>query len=219
MSAILEIYIVIAMSIFFMGAYAIGSRRNYKIQKKVWSTLSKELKPFCKSVKHQGFGSSGFRVGCLPENAPISKLEVTVTLLAREMPLYYVYSKFKGRHDKIIIRSNFRKPPKFRIEIQKEWMITKEMQQSLMELEEIKLNGFPKTLKMRAPEKHQVAKLFSSKALLANLQRLNGCIERLSIMHEEPQLLLICALRENLIQPLLKLVTQLGEGVKIITGR
>ena len=212
----LEIYVITALAVLLMSMYMVGDRWNYRIQKRVWRVLSKEIKPYCKSVAFKGLGSSGFKVGCRPKVGPFSKFEVSVVLLAREMPLYYLLSKYRGKHDSIVIKSNFKRAPNFSMEvIRKGGRFDKEMLKQ-PELKGFKPSDLLESFRIRASKPRRAAKILSSKAIIRDLTRLDEHVERLSIRSEEPHLLVACAMKEDLIQPLLSLASRCGEAVESV---
>ena len=212
----LEIYLIAALAVMLMGMYIVGDRWNYRIQKRVWRVLSKEIRPYCKSVVFKGLGASGFKVACRPRAGSLRKLEVSVILLAREMPLYYLISKYRGKHDSIVIKSNFKRAPNFSLEvIRKGGRFDKEMMKQ-PELKGFKRSDLLESFRIRASKSRPAAKILSSKAIIGDLTRLDGHVERLSIRSEESHLLVACAMKEDLIQPLLSLASRCGEAVESV---
>jgi len=213
-----EMYAIIIVSAFFAGAYALGSRLNYRIQKRIWGVLSKELKSYCRSVRFQGFGSSGFRVVCKPVGA-ITKLEVTVALLTREMPLYLAFLRLKRRRDRVVVKSNFSKHPTFHVEIIRKGSPTEEKWKHLVELKEVELTELADQFSVKASSTRLALRLLSDRDLLSGLKRLSKYVERLSITRKEPHLLLVCAADVDIIQPLMRLVAKIGNRMAIISGK
>ncbi|MGB9693289.1 MAG: hypothetical protein ACPLYF_00430 [Fervidobacterium sp.] len=210
----LEIYIVTILAVSFTLAYAFGSRYNYKIQKKIWKTLSKEMKPYSKEAAFQSLGSSGFKIACKPQTDQLSKLEVSIVLLSREIPFYYLISKYRGKCDNIVIKSNFKTAPGFTLEIVKKGTkfhreIVKNSK--FIQLQNEKLSEF---FFLASSNPDQASEFFSKRSIVQNITKLGSKIERLSITSEEPHLLLICDLEENIIGQLLSLTSVCGKSLE-----
>lgn len=211
----LEIYLIAALAVILMSMYMVGDRLNNRIQKRVWRVLSKEIRPYCKSVAFKGFGPSGFKVACRPKTGSLSKLEVSVVLLARGMPLYYLLSKYRGKHDSIVVKSNFKGAPNFSIEVvRKGGRFNKEMLKQ-PELKDFTPSALLEGFHLRASKSRPASKILS-KGIIGDLRRLGEHVERLSIGSEEPHLLVDCAMKEDLIKPLLSLVSLCGEAVESV---
>lgn len=206
----LEIYIITILAVFLTIMYAVGSRWNINIQKRVWAVLSKEIKPYCRSVAFKGFGSSGFKIACKPKAGPFAKLEISIVLLSREITLYYLVSKWRGKSDSITIKSNFKVAPHFTLEIVK--MGTR-LHRKLLEnpkLKEVRqeeVSGFY----ICCSKPDAVAGLISNKSVVSRIRRLSDHLERLSITNEEPHLILSCRMDEAVIPQLLSLASLLGK--------
>ena len=209
-----EIYIVTILALLFTVTYVVGSRWNYKIQKKIWETLSKEMKPYSKEVAFKGLGSSGFKIGCKPKTGKLTKLEVSIALLSREIPLYYLFSRYEGKHDNIIIKSNFRTTPNFALEIIKKG--TKFHREILKnpKLKELQYEKLSEYFFLASSNSNQALKFLSNRSVAQGITRLSNNIERLSITSEEPHLLLFCTMKENIIRQLLNLASVCVEALE-----
>ncbi|MEM3696385.1 MAG: hypothetical protein QXQ94_02620 [Candidatus Bathyarchaeia archaeon] len=212
----LEIYIIIILALAFTAAYSIGSRYNYKIQKKIWKTLSEEIKPYSKKVAFQGLGSSGFKIACKPAKNQLKKLEISIILMSREIPLYYLISKYMGKHDTIVIKSNFEIVPNFSLEIVKKGTkIHRELVQksNYKELQHEKLSEH---FFLAGSNPDRALEFLSDRNFVREIVKLDSEIDRLSITGEEPHLLLSCSMKENVIHQLLSLASACGNALEQI---
>jgi len=214
----LEIYVITILAVLFTVTYAVGSRWNYKIQKEIWATLSREIKPYCRSVAFKGFGSSGFKIGCKPTAGPFTKLEVSIILLSREMLLYYLTSKCGGKRDRIVIKSNFRRPPNFALEIIKRGSKLHKGKLKAPELKEIQQEKLSEDFFICCSRPSLALKFLSNRNVVLKIRKLSSHIERLSITKEEPHLLLSCKMEETNIPQLLSLASLCGKAILSMTS-
>jgi len=210
----LEIYIVTILALLFTVAYAVGSRWNYKIQKKIWKTLSKEMKPYSKEVAFKGLGSSGFKIGCKPKTGQLTKLEVSISLVSREIPLYYLFSRCKGKYDNIAVKSNFRTAPNFTLEIIKKGSKLRREILKNPKLKEIQLEKLPENFLVYSSTQSQAIEFLSDMNVVSKIRKFSEHMERLSITDKEPHLLLSCAMEETIISHLLALASLCGKAVE-----
>jgi len=212
----LEIYIITILAIAFTVAYSLGSRYNYKIQKKIWKEISGEIKPYSGKVSFKGFGSSGFKIACSPSMGKLKKLEILIILLSREILLYYLFSKCRRKHDTIVVKSNFYVVPNFSLEIVKKGTkIHKELikKPNLTELRHEKLS---EQFFLTSSNPDAASKFLSNKDIIQRIIKLNTLMNRLSITSEEPQLLISCSIRENVISQVLNLAFACGRVMEQI---
>jgi len=214
MLEMLEIYIITILAVLFTVMYTVGSRWNYKIQKKIWATLSKEIKPYCKSVAFKGLGSSGFKIGCKPTAGPFTKLEVSTVLLNREIFLYHLISKYEGKRDNIIIKSNFKTTPNFTLEIIKRGSkFHKEILKN-PKLKETQHEKLSEDFFICCSKPNPAMEFLSNRNIVSKIRKLSDHIERLSITNKEPHLLLSCTMEEATIPQLLSLASLCGKVVE-----
>ncbi|MDI6905130.1 MAG: hypothetical protein QMD13_06560 [Candidatus Bathyarchaeia archaeon] len=210
----LEIYLIIILALVFTAAYSFGSRYNYKIQKKIWKTLSEEIKPYSRKVAFQGLGSSGFKIACKPTTGQITKLEISIVLMSREIPLYYFLSKYMGKHDTLLVKSNFEVIPNFSLEIVKKGTkLHRELveKSNYTELQHEKLS---ECFFLASSNPDRALEFLSNRNVVQELIKLNGEMNRLSMTSEEPHLLLSCPIKENVIQQLLSLAFACGKALE-----
>jgi len=210
----LEIYIVTILAVSFTLAYAFGSRYNYKIQKKIWKALSKEMKPYSKEVAFQSLGSSGFKIACKPATDKITKLEISIVLMSREIPLYYFLSKYMGKHDTIMIKSNFEVVPNFSLEIVKKGTKLHRELVASSKHTELQHEKLSERFFIAGSNKDRALEFLSDRNVVREIIQFDGEIDRLSITSEEPHLLLSCPMKENVIPRLLNLASACGKALE-----
>jgi hypothetical protein len=214
----LEIYLIIILALAFTAAYSIGSRYNYKIQKKIWKTLSEEIKPYSKKVAFQGLGSSGFKIACKPATGKITKLEISIVLMSREIPLYYFLTKYMGKHDIITIKSNFQVVPNFSLEIVKKGTKLHRQLVERSNYTELQHEKLSEHFFIAGSNKDRALEFLSDRNVVREIIQFGGEIDRLSITNEEPHLLLSCLMKEDAIRQLLSLVSTCGNALEQIKG-
>jgi len=218
----LEIYIITILALSFTLAYAFGSRYNYKIQKKIWKKISNEIKPYSKKVAFKSLGSSGFKIACKSKRGPLSKLEVSIVLLSREIPLYYLISKYAGKHDAIVIKSNFKSAPEFTLEIVRRGTKFHSKLVEKTNYTELHHKKLSEHFFLASSKPNRASEFLSNGNILQSLLKLSNKIERLSITNEEPHLLLSCPMEEDLIHQLFSLASACGkvlESLKMTGNR
>jgi hypothetical protein len=214
----LEIYLIVILALAFTAAYSVGSRYNYKIQKKIWRTLSEEIKPYSKKVAFQSLGSSGFKIACKPATNQLKKLEISIVLMSREIPLYYFLSKYMGKHDTITIKSNFEVVPNFSLEIVKKGTkLHRELfgSSKYTELQHEKLSEY---LFLASSNPDRALAFLSDRNVVREIIKLGDKIDRLSITSKEPHLLLSCPMEENIIHQLFSLASACGKALEQTKG-
>ena len=102
---------IVTIGAFIVFSFHSGKRKNRKISTAIFSQLIKVFKP-----DHQTFTNIGGSVGhhgtfSFKERGSISRIDVTLTLLPRQAPLYMPISKFFMRSDRLFISVYMRYPP------------------------------------------------------------------------------------------------------------
>jgi len=214
----LEIYLITILAVAFTVAYSIGSRYNYKLQRKIWKTLSEEIKPYSQKVAFQSLGSSGFKIAYKPAKDYLKKLEISIVLMSREIPIYYFFAKHMGKHDTIILKSNFEVAPDFSLEIVKKGTkLHRELVKNpnYIELQHEKLSEY---FFVASSNRDKALEFLSNKSIISEIIKVGNEIDRLSIASEEPHLLLSCSMEENIIHQLLNIASACGRSLEQIKG-
>jgi hypothetical protein len=102
---------IVAVSAFIAYSFHSGKRKNKEICTATFNELMKVFKP-----DDQTFTNIGGTVGhhgtfSFKERGPVSRIDVTLTLLPRQAPLYMPISKFFMRNDRLFISVYMRYPP------------------------------------------------------------------------------------------------------------
>ena len=103
--------VIIAVSAFIVFSFHSGKRKNKEICTATFNELMKVFKP-----DDQTFTNIGGTVGhhgtfTFKERGPVSRIDVTLTLLPRQAPLYMPISKFLMKNDRLFISVYMRYPP------------------------------------------------------------------------------------------------------------
>ncbi len=213
------LYIVIALAIVFVLMYALGSKYNYRLQRRIWKVLSVEVKKYSKSVSLKRLGSSGFAVLC-SKLGSLDKTEIDVVLASREIILYYLVTRLRGIKDRLYIKADFPKHPPFKMELAKKGSkYARIPSQPLEKLKEIKFEGLPNHLVVKATNKELGIELLSDKHLLKQMSTTGNFLESISIAKDTPHLLMLCELNQETIIPLIDLAITIGNVMAKITRR
>jgi hypothetical protein len=110
-STLSVLIVIVAVSAFIVFSFHSGKRKNKEICTTTFNELIKVFKP-----DDQTFTNIGGVVGhhgtfSFKERGPVSRIDVTLTLLPRQAPLYMPISKFFMRNDRLFISVYMRYPP------------------------------------------------------------------------------------------------------------
>ena len=103
--------VIVAIGAFIVFSFHSGKRKNREICTAIFNELMKVFKP-----DDQTFTNIGGVVGhhgtfSFKERGLVSRIDVTLTLLPRQAPLYMPISKFLMRNDRLFISVYMRYPP------------------------------------------------------------------------------------------------------------
>ncbi len=214
----LEIYLITILAVAFTVAYSIGSRYNYKLQRKIWKMLSDEIKPYSKKVAFQSLGSSGFKIAYKPAKDYLKKLEISIVLMSREIPIYYLLAKHIGKHDIIILKSNFEVAPDFSLEIVKKGTKLHRELVKNPNYKELHYDRLSEYFFVASSNRDRALEFLSNKNIIKEIVEVGNEMDRLSIASEEPHLLLSCSMGENVIHQLLNIASACGRSLEQIKG-
>jgi len=110
-STLSVLIVIVAVSAFIVFSFHSGKRKNKEICTTTFNELIKVFKPDDQTFTNIGgvvghHGTFSFR-----ERGPVSRIDVTLTLLPRQAPLYMPISKFFMRNDRLFISVYMRYPP------------------------------------------------------------------------------------------------------------
>ena len=213
-----ELMIIIGLVVFFTVAYAFGAIRNRRIQRAFWGKLRLAVKRYASKVSFLGLGSSGFKIAFKPRSSPLSKVEISLVLLAREMPLYFLTALALGRRDRMIVKANVRKKPDFHFEVfRRETSLEKEIALSLKKFKDVEAGGLSRYFKVKADKPGRAEDLLR-RGVLDHLVSLREVLERFSISRSQPHILLICRRDEEAIEPILNALDTAAKALAEMYG-
>jgi hypothetical protein len=103
--------VIIAVSVFIAFSFHSGKRKNKALCTAVFSALVKVFKPDDQTFTNIGGAVGHHGIFSFKERGSVSRIDVTLTLLPRQAPLYMPISKFLMRYDRLFISVYMRYPP------------------------------------------------------------------------------------------------------------
>jgi len=208
-----EMAAILGLTVSLIALYTVGSIWNRRIQRSFWRELRNVLKRYSRRISFKSFGSSGFKAAFRPPSGPLSKVEVSLVLLAREMPLYLLAAYAAGRRDLVIVKANLVKKPDFQLEVfGKEARLEKEITVKKELFKPVKVGGLGRYMNIKSDRPDKASKFLSGE-VLEHLTALRSCLERFSISRREPHILIACRKRESTIGTILKLLEATAKAV------
>ena len=202
------LWIVIVLTFIFMACYYWGRRKNYKIQKDSWKLLRKHIAPYTRKVDFKTYGSSAFQISIPGRKDDLFKrLELTIALLPREIPLYYLVQKIRGKKDEVIVKTQFRTEPKFSLEaIPKEMKVPERLRSKF---KEIKTESF-KGISFFSSKEGPARLLLNETPIRRRLKDLEKDLRFLSLSAETPHLIFACKLSPEVFSKIFSFIRSLG---------
>ena len=199
---------MIVLTFIFMACYYWGRRKNYKIQKDSWKLLRKHIAQYTRKVDFKTYGSSAFQISIPGRKDDLFKrLELTIALLPREIPLYYLVQKIRGKKDEVIVKTQFRTEPKFSLEaIPKEMKVPKRLRSKF---KEIKTESF-KGISLFSSKEGPARLLLSETPIRRRLKDLEKDLRFLSLSAETPHLIFACKLSPEVFSKIFSFIRSLG---------
>lgn len=108
---------IIALSFLLVFWYFVGSQMNRRRAKTLIRWLHNALQPFGGEASIRWIGRSAFRIAVEGSASPFSALYLTVILEPREALLIWLYQRFRGQRDLLVVRGELRQPPKSELEV------------------------------------------------------------------------------------------------------
>ena len=208
-----ELTVIIGLMVILIASYAIGSIANRRIQRSFWRALREELRRYSRRVSFKSFGSSGFKVGFRPRSGPLRKVEVSLVLLAREMPLYLPIAYALGRRDRVIIKANLAGRPDFYLEIfGRKTPLSKEIKLKLEKFKPLDIGPLSRHMSAKASKPGRAAK-FLSGPVLERLVSLRECLERFSVSRSEPHIMIVCRRDEGAVSAMFELLDEAARAL------
>jgi hypothetical protein len=103
--------VIIAISVFIAFSFHSGRRKNKEICTAVFKDLVKVFKPDDQTFTNIGGAVGHHGTFTFKERGSVSRIDVTLTLLPRQAPLYMPISKFLMKYDRLFISVYMRYPP------------------------------------------------------------------------------------------------------------
>jgi hypothetical protein len=103
--------VIIAISVFIAFSFHSGRRKNKEICTAVFKELVKVFKPDDQTFTNIGGAVGHHGTFSFKERGSVSRIDVTLTLLPRQAPLYMPISKFLMKYDRLFISVYMRYPP------------------------------------------------------------------------------------------------------------
>jgi hypothetical protein len=103
--------VIIAVSAFVVFSFHSGRRKNKEICTAVFNELVKAFKPDDQTFTNIGGAVGHHGTFTFKERGSVSRIDVTLTMLPRQAPLYMPISKFLMKYDRLFISVYMRYPP------------------------------------------------------------------------------------------------------------
>lgn len=189
----------------FIVTYSLGLRKNKQLLEKYYTLVNEWVKTRFKVVERRIYKFNGFRLKCVPTDAPLERLDVSLYLANRENPLYYAISKVKPRHDVFVCEAYFKAKPRFSMEI---FNPRKVVLDSGMET--VATIG---ELEVRASNAEAALSLLRE-GIKEDVERLRDVIIRVSLRSGKPHLVYSFTANESKLVSALSLVEKIGRHFK-----
>jgi len=115
MSAGLSVFV--AVVIIVVGWFALGTHTNVRKGHRFLDWLQSGLPLLGEKTTLQWLGSSVVRLKIEKAHDPFRRAEVLVVLEPRDVPHLWLWSRLRGRHDLLIIRTELRTVPNMQVEV------------------------------------------------------------------------------------------------------
>jgi hypothetical protein len=103
--------VIIAISVFIAFSFHSGRRKNKEICTVVFNELIKVFKPDGQTFTNIGGAVGHHGTFTFKERGSVSRIDVTLTMLPRQAPLYMPISKFLMKYDRLFVSVYMRYPP------------------------------------------------------------------------------------------------------------
>lgn len=111
--------VIIGLCVILALWYGVGYLYNRQRGQRLFRWLEKGLDVLGGEQESGWIGSpaSGARVNIVHANPPFRRMEITLLLANREMPLLWLFDYLRGKRDRVIIKATLRSPRRGEIEI------------------------------------------------------------------------------------------------------
>ena len=110
---------VIALCVALVAWYAVGYFYNLRHGRRLFAWLEAGLDVLGgeRTAGWIGSAASGARIQILHADAPFRRLEVTLLLERREIPVLWLLDHLRGRRDRLIIKATLRSPRQGQLDV------------------------------------------------------------------------------------------------------
>jgi len=113
-----EFEAIVILAAVFIIAYIVGAFRNRQLLVKYSKIVKKQLQPKSEYVGFRPLGSSGLRVlSNMNKEAPLSRMEIAISLVDRENIMHYPLTLITKEHDRLTVWGFLRVKPAFSLEV------------------------------------------------------------------------------------------------------
>ncbi len=205
--------ILLGLTVALVASYAFGSIWNRRIQRSFWKALRGVLKRYSRKVRFKSLGSSGFKVAFRTSSGPLSKVEVSLVLLAREMPIYLLTAYALGRRDRIVVKANLARKPGFRLEVLgKKTKAAREVELRKEVFKPVEVGRLSRYMEVRSDKPERALKALSGDVLEA-LVALKDKLVRFSVSRREPHVIITCLRDESKLDVVFRLLESIAHAV------
>lgn len=214
----LEIIVVIGLTALFLLSFFLGKKMNKKRQQEIWQRIRASLREKWDYDGNLGFkrlDPSAYIVG-IPgrKRDPFKRLELNASLLPRSILLKHLFSKLRGKKDKMIIKAEFKGTPSHTFEIVQEKKASKKIEGK------VDLTGIKKTRLKGTSSDFLVVTSETGKSLLDDpelkkgIGKMEDCLRRISVSPSLPHLILSFTITEESITQAISLAIHLARKFK-----
>jgi len=111
MATVSVLIFIIAITAFIVYSFHAGKRKNREIYTAIFNDLMKVFKPDDQTFTNIGGAVGHHGTFSFKERGLVSRIDVTLTLLPRQAPLYMPISKLLMRNDRLFVSVFMRYPP------------------------------------------------------------------------------------------------------------
>lgn len=214
----LEFLLIIGLTALFLFTFLLGKKLNKKRQQEIWHRIRTSLREKWEYNGKLGFkrlDPSAYIVG-IPgrKRDPFKRLEISASLLPRSILLKYLFSKLRGKKDKIIIKAEFKGTPSYTFEIQREKKTSKNIEDKLdlTRIKKTRISGTSTDFLVASTETGK--SLLEAPKLKEGITKMEDCLRRISISSSLPHLILSFTITEESITQAISLAIFLAGKFK-----
>jgi hypothetical protein len=115
----IETQVVIAFCALLVVWYVVGWQMNRRRGERLLAWILQGLRAFSDQITVSRLGTSGFQVNVGKTEAPFKRIEATILLEPREIPLLWIFNLLRGRADQLVFKGTLRAWPRGEVEVVK----------------------------------------------------------------------------------------------------